>query len=32
MYFTPNSPDVVGELLVIPAPERGFQASFSLKL
>jgi iron complex outermembrane receptor protein len=32
LYFTPNSPDVVGEMLVIPAPERGFQTSFSLKL
>jgi iron complex outermembrane receptor protein len=32
LYFTPNSPDVVGEMLVIPAPERGFQTSFALKL
>jgi iron complex outermembrane receptor protein len=32
LYFTPNSPDVIGELLVIPAPERNFQTSFTLKL
>lgn len=32
LYFTPNSPDVIGEMLVIPAPERNFQTSFTLKL
>jgi len=31
LYFTPNSPDVTGELIVIPAPERRFVSSVSIK-
>ncbi len=31
LYFTPNSPDGIGELVVIPAPERNFQTSFTFK-
>ena len=30
-YFLPNSPDVTGELIVIPAPERNFRTSVTLK-
>jgi outer membrane receptor protein involved in Fe transport len=30
LYFTPNSPDVTGEVIVIPAPERNFVSSFSI--
>lgn len=29
LYFTANSPDVTGEVIVIPAPERNFVGSFS---
>lgn len=31
LYFTPNSPDGLGEVIVIPAPERNFQTSFTFK-
>lgn len=31
LYFTPNSPDVTGEVIVIPAPERHFVSSFSIR-
>lgn len=31
LYFTPNSPDYTGELIVIPAPERHFQLSLTYK-
>ena len=29
LYFTPNSPDVTGQVIVIPAPERNVVSSFS---
>ena len=31
LYFTPNSPDGLGEVIVIPAPERNYQTSFTFK-
>lgn len=31
LYFTPNSPDGLGQVIVIPAPERNFQTSFTFK-
>jgi len=31
LYFTPNSPDGTGELIVIPAPERNMQATITYK-
>ena len=31
VYFTPNSPDGLGEVIVIPVPERNFQTSFTFK-
>ena len=31
LYFTPNSPDGLGQVIVIPAPERTIQASYTLK-
>ena len=31
LYFIPNSPDVTGEVIAIPAPERNYQLSVSLK-
>jgi iron complex outermembrane receptor protein len=31
LYFVPNSPDFTGEVIVIPAPERSFQTSFTFK-
>ena len=31
LYFTPNSPDGLGEVIVIPAPERNYQTTFTFK-
>jgi iron complex outermembrane receptor protein len=31
LYFTPNSPDGLGEVIVIPAPERHYQSTFTYK-
>lgn len=31
LYFTPNSPDGLGEVIVIPAPERNFTGSITYK-
>jgi iron complex outermembrane recepter protein len=31
LYFTPNSPDGLGEVIVIPAPERHYQTTFTYK-
>ena len=31
LYFTPNSPDGLGEVIVIPAPERSYQTSVTFK-
>ena len=31
LYFTPNSPDGLGEVIVIPAPERSYQTTFTFK-
>ncbi|MBE2216289.1 MAG: TonB-dependent receptor [Opitutaceae bacterium] len=31
LYFTPNSPDGLGELIVIPAPERNYQVTLTYK-
>jgi outer membrane receptor protein involved in Fe transport len=30
-YFTPNSPDGLGEVIVIPVPERNYTTSFTFK-
>jgi iron complex outermembrane recepter protein len=31
LYFIPNSPDVTGEVIAIPAPERNYQLSLAVK-
>ena len=31
LYFTPNAPDGIGEVIVIPAPERNYQATLTYK-
>lgn len=31
LYFTPNSPDGTGEVVVIPAPERNYTTTFTYK-
>jgi outer membrane receptor protein involved in Fe transport len=31
LYFIPNSPDGLGEVIVIPAPERHYLTSFTFK-
>jgi iron complex outermembrane recepter protein len=30
-YFTPNSPDGLGEVIVIPVPERNYQTTFTFR-